>query len=54
MAISGEEDAMNGLNALLIAYEFLGLMGYSRSRQIEGVWTGGGIDYDAAVNQRRQ
>ena len=54
VAISGEEDAMNRLNALLIAYEFPGLMGYSRSRQIEGVWTGGGIDYYIAVNQRRQ
>ena len=54
VAISGEEDAMNRLNATLIAYEFLGLMGYSRSRQIEGVWTGGGIDCDTAVNQRRQ
>ena len=45
---------MNRLNALVIAYEFLGLMGYSRSRQIEGVWTGGGIDFHTAANQRRQ
>ena len=42
LAISGEEDAMNRLNALLIAYKLLGLMGYSRSRQIEGVWPGSG------------
>ena len=45
---------MNRPNALLIAYEFLGLKGYSRSRQTEGVWTGGGIDHNIAVNQRRQ
>ena len=45
VAISGEEDAMNKLNALLIACEFLGEMGY---------WTGGSIDYHNAINQRRQ
>ena len=53
LAVSGEEDAMNRLNALLIASEFLGLIGFSFSRQLKGAWTGGGIDYNIAVNQRR-
>ena len=40
--------------SLLIAFEFHGLKEYSRSREIEGVWKGEGIDYYTAVNQRRQ
>ena len=42
----------SGDDALLITCEFLGLMGHSHSRQIEGAWTGGGIDHCTTVNER--
>ena len=45
---------MNKLKVLLLAYDFLRLMGYSRLGQIEGVWTGSCIDCCLAVHQRRQ
>ena len=52
--VGEEEDAVNRITALMMAFEYLGILSYSRFTHNNGSLVGGALDYLAELDRRRR